>query len=106
MGAPAIPPSALARSRAIWMPAYSCFARAAWGPLSGKTAPTLMLAAPAEDGAVAQAAQAITSPMAASCRNRTRGILDRETPRRPLAERPRSYGFLRTECEPHRLHTM
>ena len=93
MGAPATPPSALTRSRAIWTPAYSCFASGAWGPLSGKRAPTLMLAAPSEVGAVAQAAHAKTSPMAASCRNRTRWILDRELSSARLAL-PRSPAFL------------
>src|SRR5712664_282834 len=84
MGAPATPPSALAKSRAIWTPAYSCFASGACGPLNGKSAPTLMLAAPVGDGAVAQAAQARTTPMAASCRNRTRGILERQSCLPPL----------------------
>src|SRR3989440_4687438 len=93
MGAPAPPPSALTRSRAIWTPAYSCFASGAWGPLRGKSAPSLMLAAPSEDGAVAHAAQAKTSPMAASCRNRTRWILDREVISARLVL-PRSPAFL------------
>src|ERR1700681_746944 len=43
-----------------------------------------MPAAPAGDGAVAHAAQAKASPMAASCRNRTTGIVDRRTPRTPV----------------------
>jgi len=54
---PSTPPSALAKSRAIWTPAYSCVARGAWGPLSGKTAPTLMTLPPAA-GAVPQDAVA------------------------------------------------
>src|SRR3981189_711024 len=40
-------------------------------------APTLTLAAPPPDGAVAHAAQARTTPMAASCRSRTGAILRR-----------------------------
>ena len=43
-GTPLTPPSALTKSRAIWTPAYSCLANGAWGPVSGKTAPTLMVA--------------------------------------------------------------
>src|SRR5437588_3232015 len=80
IGTPSTPPSALAKSRAISTPAYSCLASGACGPVRGKTAPTLTLAASAGDGAVAHAAQARPSPMAASCRNRTRGILDRQAP--------------------------
>src|SRR3984893_5498686 len=71
IGTPSTPPSALTRSRASCTPAYSCFARGACGPLKGKTAPTLTLAAPPPDGAVADAAQARTTPMAANCRSRT-----------------------------------
>ena len=76
IGAPSIPPSALTRLRAICTPAYSCFARGACGPLRGKSAPILTLAAPPPDGAVAHPAQAKTTPMAASCRNRTGAILE------------------------------
>src|SRR2546421_2104761 len=83
IGTPSTPPSALARSRAIWTPAYSCLARGACAPVSGKSAPTLMVATAFPDGAVAHAAQARTTPLAASCRSRTTGILGGQTQRRP-----------------------
>src|SRR6202158_5818829 len=99
IGAPSTPPSVLTRSRAIGTPAYCCFASGAWGPLKGKMAPTLMLAVPPADGAVAHAAQARTTPMAASCRSRTGAILDITTqplrdPFVGLSRRPQPFDSL------------